>query len=153
MSQPGDNSPSNDGRIQRADPAYRRQMLRWLVVALVLGFAALAALNVWLIRLDHTVAQADIFAYHRWLSRILAGIGLVLAATALGFGAWMMRLARATGRDRRWPPNGYRTTADVRIRYLTSADGLVVQLKAGVYALFLIAAALIGWAAWLLHSA
>jgi hypothetical protein len=42
-----------------------------------------------------------------------------------------------------------RTSADVRIRYLTSADSLVTQLKAGAFGLTLLAVALVSWAAWL----
>jgi hypothetical protein len=45
-----------------------------------------------------------------------------------------------------------RTSADVRIRYLTSADSLVTQLNAGAMALAVLAAALIGWGIWLFFS-
>ena len=42
-----------------------------------------------------------------------------------------------------------RTSADVRIRYLTSADSLVSQLKATSIALALVAVLLCAWALWL----
>ena len=42
-----------------------------------------------------------------------------------------------------------RTSADVRIRYLTSADTLVTQLKAAALALGILALALCAWAIWL----
>ena len=46
-----------------------------------------------------------------------------------------------------------RTSADVRIRYLTAADGLVVQMKVGAFALALLAAGLAGWGVWLVRLA
>jgi len=76
----------------------------------------------------------------------------VLAFVAICFAAWMFRLAAATRADRRWPPSSMRTSSDVRIRYLTSADALVTQLKAGALALVLTALALAGWGLWLLRS-
>ena len=45
-----------------------------------------------------------------------------------------------------------RTSADVRIRYLTSADTLVGQLKGTAVALAMLALGLCVWAAWLLWS-
>ena len=46
-----------------------------------------------------------------------------------------------------------RTSADVRIRYLTSADSLVTQLKATALALGILALLLCAWAIWLFWSA
>jgi hypothetical protein len=46
-----------------------------------------------------------------------------------------------------------RTSADVRIRYLTSADTMVVQMKAGAFGLGLAALGLLGYGAWLMRAA
>ena len=46
-----------------------------------------------------------------------------------------------------------RTSADVRIRYLTSADSLVTQLKATAIALGVLALLLCAWAVWLFWNA
>ena len=42
-----------------------------------------------------------------------------------------------------------RTSADVRVRYLTSADALVAQLRGAAIALGVVALLLAGWAVWL----
>jgi hypothetical protein len=45
-----------------------------------------------------------------------------------------------------------RTSSDVRIRYLTSADALVTQMRGGAYGLALLALALFAWGGWLLRT-
>lgn len=143
----------NNGEFHRADPAYRRQMQIFLGVAVVIGVLALAGLQVWLRQLAASAAQGDLANYETWLYRLLAGLCLLLGVSAAGFAAWLYRMAKASKAERRWPPASMRTSADVRIRYLTSADSLVTQLKAGATALAVLAAALIGWGIWLFLSA
>lgn len=143
----------NSGDYHRADPAYRRQMQFWLAATCVIGALALIGLHLWLRSLTAAAAHGDISTYQAWLNRLLAGLCLLLAATAAGFGQWLYRMARASKRERRWPPVSMRTSADVRIRYLTSADSLVVQLKAAALALAALAVMLAAWAVWLLKSA
>jgi hypothetical protein len=140
----------DNGTIQRADPQYRRRMLRWLVVCSIAGAILLAGLVWWLSQLTQVMSQGDVDAYQRWLQRLMTGICLLLAAAAAGFAFWLQRLARATKAERRWPPASMPTSADMRIRYLTSADALVTQLQAGAWCLFALAFALAAWAAWLL---
>lgn len=137
------------GEFHRADPAYRRQMQIVLALTVVFGAAALAALHWWLGRLGAQAGAGDLEIYETWLHRLLAGLCLVLAAAAAGFGQWLYRTARATGKERRWPPTAMRTSSDVRIRWLTSADALVTQLRGGAFALFALAIVLAGWSAWL----
>jgi hypothetical protein len=144
--------PTHNGEFHRADPAYRRQMKLALAVTVVLGLLALAALHYWLSQLDTRLSSGDLFGYEAGLHRVLGGLCLVLAAASAGFGFWLYQMATATKGERRWPPSSMRTSADVRIRYLTSADSLVSQLKAGALGLFLLAAALAGWACWLFWS-
>lgn len=139
----------NNGEFHRADPAYRRQMQIFLGVAVVVGVLALAGLQIWLRQLDASAAHGDLVGYETWLLRLLAGLCLLLGVTAAGFAQWLYRMAKASKAERRWPPTSMRTSADVRIRYLTSADSLVAQLKAGALALAALAAALIGWGIWL----
>ena len=139
----------HSGEYHRADPQYRKRMQAWLGFTLVAGVAFLLGLWVWLGRLD---ASVDLERYEQWLNRLLAGLCLMLAAASAGFGLWLHRLARACKQERRWPPTTMRTSADVRIRYLTSADALVTQMRAGAFALGLFALALSGWSAWLLWS-
>ena len=141
----------NDGEFHRADPGWRRTVIGLLAVTVVLGIGALVGLQYWL-QAVQVRAGGDVFAYHRALAHALAGLCAVLALAALVFAAWMFRLAAATRADRRWPPSSMRTSSDVRIRYLTSADALVTQLKAGAFALALAALALLGWGWWLWRS-
>lgn len=143
----------NSGDFHRADPAYRRQMQIWLGATCVIGVLALVGLQLWLRSLTAAAAHGDLSTYQAWLHRILAGLCLVLAATAAGFGQWLYRMARASKRERRWPPASMRTSADVRIRYLTSADSLVVQLKAAALVLAALALILGAWAVSILRSA
>lgn len=142
----------NSGEYHRADPAYRRQMQVYLAVTIVVGLAALVALQLWLGRLAASNALGDLSAYQAWLNRLLAGLCLLFAVTAAGFALWMFRITQASKAERRWPPSSMRTSADVRIRYLTSADSLVTQLRGATFALALLAVLLAGWAAWLLWS-
>jgi hypothetical protein len=137
----------NAGEIHRADPAYRRMMWRWFAVSVVGGAIALASLQLWM---ESMRGGAD---FHAWLQRVLAGVCLLLAALAVGFGAWLRGIASASARDRRWPPVAMRTSQDVRVRYLTSADALVAQFRAGAWALFTAALALAAWAGWLIVQA
>ena len=134
------------GQFHRADPVFRRQM-QWILVALLAGGAvALVLLHLWLVRLG---SSGDFIAYGTWLNRLLAGLCLLLGAAIAGFAAWLYRAALSSQAERRWPPSGMRTSGDVRIRYLTSADALVFQFKAAAAALAFIAAGLFTWAAWL----
>lgn len=139
----------HSGEYHRADPVYRRQMQVFLAVTVVVGLAALAVLHYWLAGLGDKLAAGDLFGYETWLHRLLGGLCLLLAATAGGFAQWLYRMASATKGERRWPPSSMRTSADVRIRYLTSADSLVAQLKFGALGLGLLAVALTAWALWL----
>ena len=139
----------NRGEYHRADPAYRRQMQGCLALTVVGGVLALAALHFWLRRLGASAAQGDLLDYEAWLFRLLAGLCLLLGLAAAGFALWLYRIASESKTERRWPPSSMRTSADVRIRYLTSADSLVSQLRAVALALGLFALLLISWAIWL----
>ncbi len=145
--------PGNNGEFHRADPAYRRQMQIWLAISVLVGVAALVALQWWLSKLGSTARVGELFSYQEWLNRLLAGLCLLLGASAAGFAQWIYRMAVASAAERRWPPASMRTSADVRIRYLTSADSLVTQLKATALALAVLALGLCGWAIWLFRNA
>lgn len=145
--------PGNNGEFHRADPAYRRQMQVWLAITVVLGVVMLVGLQWWLRKLSASAGMGDLYFYQAWLYRLLAGLCLVLGAASAGFAQWLYRMALASRAERRWPPNSMRTSADVRIRYLTSADSLVTQLKATAIALGVLALALCAWAAWLFWGA
>jgi hypothetical protein len=143
----------NNGELHRADPAYRRFMQIVLVVTVVAGIALLAALHFWLQRMGARIAAGDLFGYERSLHQVLGGLCIALGFASAVFALWLYRLAARTRAERRWPPSAMRTSADMRIRYLTSADSLVVQMKGGAFALALAAALMLGWGAWLLHTA
>jgi len=145
--------PGNNGEFHRADPAYRRQMQVWLVITALLGVLLLVGLQWWLRKISVNAAMGDLSFYQAWLHRLLAGLCLVLGAASAGFAQWLYRMALASSSERRWPPNSMRTSADVRIRYLTSADSLVTQLKATALALALLALLLCTWAIWLFWTA
>ena len=139
----------NNGEYHRADPA-RRRHVQWLLAATVLfGIGALVGLQSWL---AHTLARTagTPGAYEHALSHALGILCIALALAGAAFAAWLFQLAAATRADRRWPPSSMRTSSDVKIRYLTSADALVTQMKAGAVALVLLALALAAWGAWLL---
>src|SRR5688572_4362674 len=112
--------PGNNGEFHRADPAYRRQMQVWLVLTVVLGVVILVGLQWWLRRLGSSARMGDLFVYQAWLQRLFGGLCLVLSAASAGFAWWIHRVAEASRIERRWPPSSMRTSADVRIRYLTS---------------------------------
>ena len=143
----------NNGEFHRADPAYRRLMLVVLAVTVLVGIAALAVLHAWLQRMGARVAAGDLLGYQRSLDQVLGVVCVALGIASAVFATWLYRLAARTRAERRWPPAGMRTSADMRIRYLTSADSLVVQMKAGAFALALAAAGMVGWGLWLLRPA
>jgi hypothetical protein len=145
--------PRQEGEIHRADPAYKRQMWAWFAFTVVAGAIVLFALDRWLDTLRAGMAADQGYAFGIRLQWLTAGLCAVIAAAAIAFGAWLRRVAEATRRERRWPPSTMRTSADVRVRYLTSADSLVVQFRAGALALFALAAALLAWAGWLALTA
>jgi CHASE1-domain containing sensor protein len=103
-------------------------------------------------RLYSTLLHSNIDAYQRWMDRLLAGLCLLLGIGMAGFGLWLQRMARQTRLERRWPPSAMKTSTDVRIRYLTSADAFVQQLLAAVWLLWFLAFALAAWAGWLLFA-
>jgi len=146
------NQPRQEGEIHRADPAYRRQMWAWFGFTVVAGALVLFALQYWLDGLRADMGADDGRAFGMWLHRLIAGLCVAFAVAAIIFGAWLRRLAEATRRDRRWPPNAMRTSSDVRVRYLTSADALVSQFRTGSVVLFVFAALFLAWAAWLVLS-
>jgi hypothetical protein len=147
------NQPRQEGEFHRADPAYRRQMWGWFVFSVVAGALALYALNRWLGGLRTGLSSDQGITLDLWLHRLLAGLCLLFAGVAAAFSLWLARIARATQRERRWPPSTMRTSQDVRIRYLTSADALVAQFRVGAWALGVLALGLAAWAAWLLLMA
>ena len=143
----------NSGEYHKADPGWRRRM-QWLLAATtVLGLASVACLYLWLSGMDAHLSAGELTSYERSLNRVLGGVCLALALAAAAFAIWMFRLAAATRAERRWPPSSMRTSADVQIRYLTSADALVTQLRAGAFALALFALGLFAWGTWLLRQA
>ena len=145
--------PSQNGEFHRADPVYRRSMQAWLAAAVIGGALLLIALNLWLGRLNVTLLHVDMDAYQRWMNRLLAGLCLLLGVAMAVFGLWLQRMASQTRLERRWPPSAMKTSTDVRIRYLTSADAFVQQMQASVWLLWLLATGLVAWAGWLLFSA
>jgi len=140
----------NNSEYHRADPG-RRRHVQWLLAATVLvAIAALIGLQAWLSRLIATTGSGSP-AFEHALSHALGMLCIVLAAVAAAFAPWLLRLAAATRADRRWPPSSMRTSSDVKIRYLTSADALVAQMRGGALALVLLALGLAGWGVWLLR--
>jgi hypothetical protein len=151
MAGPGTtNRGSNNGEFHRADPVYRRQMQVFLAVTAVAGILGVVGLQWWLRKLGTHAQAGDLLTYQAWLHRLLGALCLLLDTAAGGFALWLRRIAADSRRERRWPPSNMRTSADVRIRYLTSADTLVTQLQAAAIALGVLAVALCGWAIWLL---
>jgi hypothetical protein len=142
----------HSGEYHRADPVYRRQMMIFLALTVVFGVFVLVALHLWLRQLGAAAYQGDLFTYEIWLNRLLAGLCLLLGTAAAGFAQWMFRVAAASKAERRWPPSSMRTSADVRIRYLTSADSLISQLRGGAFALTILALLLCAWAIILLWT-
>ena len=127
--------------------------MQWLLVLIaLLGLGAVAALNMWLTSLER-MSGNDLMAYQHSLHRVMGGVCIGFGLAASAFAVWLFRTAAATRAERRWPPSSMRTSADVRIRYLTSADALVGQMKGGAIGLSLLALGLFAWGAWLRKSA
>jgi hypothetical protein len=145
--------PRRNGEFHHADPAYRKRMLVFLAVTVIVGAIGLVALQYWLTQLTARLGGADPYLLQTWLQRVLAGMCLLLAASGGTFAIWIYRMAKQTRLERRWPPARMRTAQDVRIRYLTSADALVSQLMAASAVLTLVSAAIVAWAVWLLWLA
>jgi hypothetical protein len=141
----------NDGEFHRADPAWRRRMQGLLVVIALLGLAAVAALHLWLSKL-HGLSAGGLADHQVSLYRVMGGMCIAFGVAAAAFSLWLFRIAAAARAERRWPPSSMRTSADVRIRYLTSADVLVTQMRVGAVALAVLAVGLFGWSAWLLKG-
>jgi hypothetical protein len=136
----------SNGEFHRADPARRRHMSWLLAVTVALAAVCLVALHKWL-----AMPHGDAASFYRVLAKVLAMVCFGLALVGAAFAAWLFRLASATHAERRWPPSSMRTSSDVKIRYLTSADALVLQMKAGAIALTLLALGLATWGALLLR--
>jgi hypothetical protein len=143
--------PRHSGEYHQADPAYRKQMIVLLVACVVIGAIFLFALQQWLSHLTATLGGSDPYRMLVWLQRILAGVCLLLAASGIGFAVYIQRMGKQARLERRWPPSAMRTTRDVRIRYLTSADALVSQLMVLAVALVVFSVVVIGFAFWLLR--
>jgi hypothetical protein len=143
------NQPRQEGEIHRADPALKRQMRVWLAVTAIAGVVLLYALDRWLDSLRTNSGADQGYHLYLWLQRLTAGVCVLFATMAVAFGVWLRRLAGVTSRERRWPPSAMRTSSDIRVRYLTSVDALVNQFRAGAVVLFVLAAVLVAWAAWL----
>jgi hypothetical protein len=139
----------NSGEYHKADPGWRRRMQVLLVVLVLAGIGLLGFLQWWQARIARTGPEGMVHSLHTGLGVLCVLLGLAAAA----FCVWLFRLAVATRAERRWPPSSMRTSADVRIRYLTSADSLVVQMKAGAFGLGVIALVLLGYGAWLVRAA
>jgi hypothetical protein len=139
----------NSGEFHKADPGWRRRMQVLLAVVVLVGVALLVGMQLWLARL----AGAGVEATQHALYQGLGALCLLLGITGVVLALWLFMLARATRAERRWPPSQMRTSADVRSRYLTSADSMVVQMKAGAFAVALVALGLLGYGAWLLRAA
>ena len=137
----------NTGEYHKADPGWRRRMQVLLAVVVAAGIALLVFLQLWLARIARVGSIDGQRALHQGLGAVCLALGLV----AVAFAIWLFRLALATRAERRWPPSSMRTSSDVRIRYLTSADSIVVQMKAGAVALGLLALGLLGYGGWLLR--
>ena len=143
----------NNGEFHRADPAWRRRMQVLLVAITIAGIAAVVALNLWLARMaSHGPGGPGAPDYQHSLYVLMSGLCLALGLSAAVFAIWLFRAAAATKAERRWPPSSMRTSADVRIRYLTSADALIAQMRAGAFALAVLAVGLFGWSVWLLRT-
>ena len=140
----------NIGEFHRADPAKRRHMVWLLVATVIVAAGAFLALHLWLKQL---IALGDPAATQHAVTRLLVAVCFVLALVGAVFALWLFRLAVATHNERRWPPSSMHTSSDVKIRYLTSADAMVIQMKAGAFALVVVALVLLAWGAWLLRSA
>jgi hypothetical protein len=142
----------SNGEFHRADPAHRRKMQILLAVVVVLGLAALVAANLWLMHAGRHLTTVDQFVFRSALHTMVAVPSLLLGLSGAFVAAWLFRLARDTFAERRWPPSGTRTSADVRIRYLTAADSMAVQVRAGAIVMAVVSTGLLAFFAWLLWS-
>jgi hypothetical protein len=134
--------------IHRADRAYRKRTL-WLIALIVLLCAVLLwQLNLWLRGVTEQLGGSDPETVRRWLRVMLVGLGLALAAPAIGLGLNLRRLGYAARLQGRFPPQEWKTLRDVRVlRDRTALDWARRVELLGLSALAL-AGGLAGWALW-----
>ena len=146
----GTEQPSTGGEIHRADPDYRRQMIVWLLVTVGAGGIMLFALVHWLGELRSQPGMDNPEQVAVWLQRLMAGLGLLLAAGSAGLAHWLYRTAESTSREKRWPPKDLQTTSDMPVRYLSSAEAKARHLRLGSRVFTVLAIAMTVWASWLM---
>jgi len=134
--------------IHHADKAYRRRAM-WLFAGIVLLCGVLLwQLQVWLNHVTAQLGSSDPETVRFWVRLLLCGLGVGLAAPAIGLGLALRELGQASRVEGRFPPAKWKTLRDVRV--LRDAPGLAWARRvevAGTSALAL-AGGLIGWSAW-----
>lgn len=139
--QPDDPAPP----VHRADPAYRRYVVTALLLVIAAGCIVLWLLTEWLAL---EPADTTVFRRHALLVALFGSVCFAMALPLAAFGVWLMRLARRIGQDGRFPPDGMHTTRDYPV-----LTGAAAQRQARIHhalaiASFALAAALLGWGAW-----
>lgn len=119
--------------IQPADIEARRRALRLLVVAAVVGAAA-----IWLVqnRLDDALQPATGEPNPLAAGATILGVGLVLGAALVAISLWLVSLGRRIESARRFPPPGMQVIQDTVVRRGSDAVRLAYLLYGGAAVLF-----------------
>lgn len=127
--------------IHRANPAYRRRMLVLTAVIAVAALLALWGLHSWLRSLS--LAQPGLLMI--WLPRLLFGVAVIIATGAFLGGRYLRDLAVRVESGKRWPPQDMQTSSDIKVLYLSAAVSQARQFRWTAYALWGLAAVVLGW--------
>ena len=134
--------------IHRADRAYRKRTLWLIALAVVSCLVLLWQLNLWLRYVTQHLGGSDPDTVRHWLRVMFVGLGVGLAAPAVGLGLSLRKLGYASRLQGRFPPQEWKTLRDVRVLCDRTALNWARRVEIlGLSALGL-AGGLAGWALW-----
>ena len=99
----------------RAESAYRRRVLRWLLLAVAVAAALLWQLHGWTQDVALHLRDVSPEVAKAWLRVLLGGLGIAIALPLIALGRSLRRFADASRAEGRLPPARWRTLRDVRV--------------------------------------
>jgi len=135
-----------DPRQERKDTVYRRRMWRALAITVLLGIAALLALDAWL---DAVAAGAAQDPRHALRLAGIAGLAISLAFVVLcGLLARLLLVwSRQTREQGQWPPAGVEWPGGRPLRHGADARRIAKRLQWAGFAALVVAAVQLAWTA------
>lgn len=134
-----------DPRQERKDLVFRRRLWRALAITLLIGVAALLALDAWLDGVEADGIDNPQRAL-RVASAVSLAIGLALVALCALLGRLLLEWSRQAREQGQWPPAGVEWPGSRPLRHGDAARRIAKRLQWAGYAALVIAA---GQAAWI----